>query len=177
MAFEEVDYWKELTEIMDWTESHVTSTIFLCWAAQAGLYHFYGLQKQQLDHKMFGLFWHKVLNRKIPLVRGFDDAVSGTTFQTYRSAYRRYPCMQRNYNSGRIRRSRTFPCNGRRVDAGSLSWDIRNTTALHWMESISEIWQRDFQLIFRRIITKMMIRKTNHCSCGAHMQTICTQTG
>ena len=74
MEFEEVDYWKELEEIMDWTESHVTSTIFLCWAAQASLYHFYGLQKRQLDHKMFGLFWHKVLNRKIPLVRGFDDA-------------------------------------------------------------------------------------------------------
>lgn len=73
MEFEEVDYWNELTEIMDWTKSHVTSTIFLCWAAQASLYHFYGLQKKKLDHKMFGLFWHKVLNRKIPLVRGFDD--------------------------------------------------------------------------------------------------------
>ena len=73
MTFEEVDYWKELEEIMDWTESHVTSTIFLCWAAQAALYHFYGLQKKPLDSKMFGLFWHKVLNRKIPLVRGFDD--------------------------------------------------------------------------------------------------------
>ena len=74
MPFEEVDYWKELVEIMDWTNTHVTSTIYLCWAAQASLYHFYGLQKRQLDHKMFGLFWHKVLNRKIPLVRGFDDA-------------------------------------------------------------------------------------------------------
>ena len=73
MEFEDVDYWKELEEIMDWTGSHVTSTIFLCWAAQASLYHFYGLKKKQLDHKMFGLFWHKVLNRKIPLVRGFDD--------------------------------------------------------------------------------------------------------
>ena len=73
MEFEEVDYWNELQEIMDWTSDHVTSTIFLCWAAQASLYHFYGLKKRQLDHKMFGLFWHKVLNRKIPLVRGFDD--------------------------------------------------------------------------------------------------------
>ena len=73
MEFEEVDYWNELKEIMDWTVDHVTSTIFLCWAAQAGLYHFYGLQKRLLDHKMFGLFWHRVLNRKIPLVRGFDD--------------------------------------------------------------------------------------------------------
>ncbi len=73
MEFEEVDYWDELVGIMDWSEKHVTSTIYLCWAAQAGLYHHYGLQKKQLPEKMFGLFWHKVLNRKIPLVRGFDD--------------------------------------------------------------------------------------------------------
>ena len=73
MEFEEVDYWKELTEIMNWAETHVTSTIHLCWAAQAGLYHYYGLQKRILDHKMFGVFEHRVLNRKIPLVRGFDD--------------------------------------------------------------------------------------------------------
>lgn len=73
MEFEEVDYWEELTEIMTWSETHVTSTIYLCWAAQAGLYYFYGLKKKILDGKMFGLFWHKVLNRKIPLVRGFDD--------------------------------------------------------------------------------------------------------
>ena len=63
MEFEEVDYWEELVEIMDWTKSHVTSTIYLCWAAQAGLYHHYGLQKKPLDKKMFGLFWHKVMNR------------------------------------------------------------------------------------------------------------------
>lgn len=73
MEFEEVDYWEELVGIMDWTEKHVTSTIFLCWAAQASLYHFYGLKKRMLPEKMFGLFWHKVSNRKIPLVRGFDD--------------------------------------------------------------------------------------------------------
>ena len=73
LPFEEVDYWKELTEIMNWAETHVTSTIHLCWAAQAGLYHYYGLQKRILDHKMFGVFEHRVLNRKIPLVRGFDD--------------------------------------------------------------------------------------------------------
>ena len=60
MEFEEVDYWEEVTQIMDWSETHVTSTIFLCWAAQAALYHFYGLKKRKLDKKMFGLFWHKV---------------------------------------------------------------------------------------------------------------------
>ena len=73
LEFEDVDYWQEMIRIMDWTETHVTSTIFLCWAAQAALHHFYGLNKVTLDHKVFGLFWHKVLNRKIPLVRGFDD--------------------------------------------------------------------------------------------------------
>lgn len=73
MEFEEVDYWDELVEIMEWTKSHVHSTIHLCWGAQAGLYYHYGLQKQPLPEKRFGLFWHKVQNRKIPLVRGFDD--------------------------------------------------------------------------------------------------------
>lgn len=73
MPFEEVDYWEELTRIMDWTKNHVTSTIHLCWGAQAALYHHFGLQKRPLEKKMFGLFWHKVLKRKIPLVRGFDD--------------------------------------------------------------------------------------------------------
>lgn len=73
MKFEEVDYWDELVPIMEWSKRNVTSTIYLCWAAQAALYYFYGLNKKPLDQKMFGLFWHKVLNRKIPLVRGFDD--------------------------------------------------------------------------------------------------------
>ncbi len=73
MPFEEVDYWSELEEIMDWAKENVTSTVYLCWAAQAALYHYYGINKRPLDKKMFGLFWHKVSNRKIPLVRGFDD--------------------------------------------------------------------------------------------------------
>ncbi len=74
MAFEEVDYWKELVEIMDWSESHVTSTMYQCWGAQAAMYHFYGIDKKPLKEKVFGLYWHDVSNRKIPLVRGFDDA-------------------------------------------------------------------------------------------------------
>ena len=86
MPFEEVDYWNELTEIMDWTEKHVTSTIFLCWAAQASLYHFYGLEKKPLDKKMFGLFQHRVLNRKIPLVRGFDVYAALSMDRPYRKA-------------------------------------------------------------------------------------------
>lgn len=73
MEYEEVDYWSEICEIMEWSKTHVTSTLHLCWGAQAGLYYHYGIPKHILDKKMFGVFRHKVMNRKIPLVRGFDD--------------------------------------------------------------------------------------------------------
>lgn len=73
ITFEEVDYWEEMCEIMDWAETHVTSTLHICWGAQAGLYHYYGIDKQKLPQKLFGIYEHKVANRKIPLVRGFDD--------------------------------------------------------------------------------------------------------
>lgn len=71
--FEDVDYWDEISQIFSWINTHVTSTIYLCWAAQAAMYYYYGLQKKRLEKKMFGLFQHKVFNRKVPLVRGFDD--------------------------------------------------------------------------------------------------------
>ena len=73
IPFEEVDYWKELCEIMEWTKTHVTSTLHICWGAQAGLYYHFGLEKVLLPQKLFGVYRHKVMNRKIPLVRGFDD--------------------------------------------------------------------------------------------------------
>lgn len=73
MPFEEVDYWEELKEIMEWTKTHVTSTVHLCWGAQAGLYYHFGINKVQLEKKVFGVFEHRVQNRKTPLVRGFDD--------------------------------------------------------------------------------------------------------
>ena len=73
MPFEEVDYWEELKEIMEWTKTHVTSTLHLCWGSQAGMYYHHGVDKEPLDAKMFGVFEHCVQNRKTPLVRGFDD--------------------------------------------------------------------------------------------------------
>ena len=73
IPFEEVDYWAELCEIMDWARTHVTSTFHICWGAQAGLYYHYGLKKVLLPKKLFGVYRHKVMNRKNPLVRGFDD--------------------------------------------------------------------------------------------------------
>lgn len=73
LNFEEVDYWQELTELMDWSKSHVTSTLHICWAAQAGLYYHYKVPKYPLDKKMFGIFRHKVLKKQNKLVMGFDD--------------------------------------------------------------------------------------------------------
>ena len=73
MAFEEVEYWEELCEIMEWSKTHVHSTFHICWGAQAGLYYHYGIPKYPLDEKMFGVFEHTVLDRKNMLLRGFDD--------------------------------------------------------------------------------------------------------
>jgi len=73
LAFEDVDYWKELQEILDWSETNVYSTFNICWAAQAGLYHRHGVPKYPLSAKMFGVFQHRVLSQNEALLRGFDD--------------------------------------------------------------------------------------------------------
>lgn len=73
LPFEAVDYWKELTAIMDWSRGHVFSTLYICWGAQAGLYHFYGIPKYPLPAKMFGVFPHSATRKNVPLLRGFDD--------------------------------------------------------------------------------------------------------
>ena len=74
LEFEDVDYWDELCEIMDWTDKNVYSTLHICWGAQAGLYHHYGIKKYKLDEKLFGIFEHKVIYKNAILLRGFDDA-------------------------------------------------------------------------------------------------------
>jgi len=73
MDFEEVSYWSEITEIFDWSRTHVTSTFYICWAAQAGLYHHYGVPKYPLERKMFGVFEHRPLDQLHSIFRGFDD--------------------------------------------------------------------------------------------------------
>ena len=72
--FEDVDYWDELREIMDWSEDNVTSTMHICWGAQAGLYYRYGVRKYDLPKKLSGIYEHHTFHRKTPLVRGFDDS-------------------------------------------------------------------------------------------------------
>lgn len=72
MDYEQVTYWEEMKEIFDWAKTHVTSTLYICWAAQAGLYHHYGIPKYPLDSKMFGVFKHR-MNESNAIFRGFDD--------------------------------------------------------------------------------------------------------
>lgn len=73
LEYEDVDFWQELTQIMEWSVHNCTSTLHICWGAQAGLYYHYGIKKVLMPEKLSGIYEHHVLNRKIPLVRGFDD--------------------------------------------------------------------------------------------------------
>ena len=73
MTFEDVSYWPELKAIMDWSETHVTSTVFVCWAALAAAWHFHGLKKYSRDEKLFGVFEHEIVDPNSPLIRGADD--------------------------------------------------------------------------------------------------------
>ncbi|MBE6513644.1 MAG: homoserine O-succinyltransferase [Candidatus Methanomethylophilaceae archaeon] len=73
IGFEDVDYWDELCEIMDWTLTNVCSTLYICWGSQAGLYHHYGIDKHPLESKFSGIFEHRVLDRNEGILKGFDD--------------------------------------------------------------------------------------------------------
>lgn len=73
LKFEDVTYWDEVTKIFDWARTHITSTLYICWASQAALYHFYGVEKVPLDDKLFGVFKHTATEKGNPLFRGFDD--------------------------------------------------------------------------------------------------------
>jgi len=82
LEFEEVDYWNDLTKVLDWSKINVTNTLHICWGAQAGLYHHYGIKKYPLEKKLFGVFDHNIADNLTPLFRGFDD-----TFATPHSRY------------------------------------------------------------------------------------------
>ena len=105
MPFEEVEYWKELTEIMDWTKTHVHSTLHICWGAQAGLYYHYGIPKYPCPEKMSGIFKHHVLLPKEPLLRGFDDI-----FCAPRATPRCVPPISAKTTVCHCSRSRTSRC-------------------------------------------------------------------
>ncbi|MBE5951891.1 MAG: homoserine O-succinyltransferase [Lachnospiraceae bacterium] len=97
MEFEDVAYWEELTQIMEWSKTNVTSTLHICWGAQAGLYYHYHIRKLDLSEKLSGVYLHQVRNRREPLVRGFDD--------WFYAPHSRYTEMSREdiENSGRFK--------------------------------------------------------------------------
>src|SRR5690606_210848 len=74
LPFEEVRYWREMVEIMDWTRTNVHHTMFICWGAQAALHHFHGVRRYRMDKKAFGVFRHTLVNRQSPLLRGISDS-------------------------------------------------------------------------------------------------------
>lgn len=75
LEYEEVNYWEELKKIMEWSKTHVTSTLHICWGAQAGLYYHYGIPKYKREKKLSGIYHHRILDRKVPLVRSMDDYI------------------------------------------------------------------------------------------------------
>ena len=87
LKFEDVDYWGELTEIMDWSKKNVYSTLHICWGAQAGLYYHFGIPKYILSKKMFGIFHHTVNKKNTKLLRGFDDV--------FFAPHSRHTCLKR----------------------------------------------------------------------------------
>ena len=177
MEFEEVDYWEELVEIMDWSKTNVTSTLHLCWGAQAGLYHHFGLKKRMLKEKMFGLFWHRVSNRKIPLVRGFDDLFLAPHSRHTEVAAEDIHNCDKLMVLAESDEAGVFLCmtlDGRQIFVmGHPEYDRVTLDTEYWRDQE----QRSSHSRFRRIIMRMMIRITGRFSCGAPMQIIFIPTG
>lgn len=103
MEFEEVNYWEELSMIMEWSKKHVTSTLHICWGAQAGLYYHYGIQKYLRESKLSGIYSHKVLHHRVPLMRSMDDYIMAPAFPLYRGSQRGCGEASGTDHSGRVR--------------------------------------------------------------------------
>ena len=176
MPFEEVDYWEELKEIMEWSKTHVTSTLHLCWGAQAGIYYHYGIDKASLDHKVFGIFWHRVLNRKIPLVRGFDDvflAPHSRHTETPLEAVRKDPRLTILAESEEAGLFLAMAQTGGR----SSSWAIQNMTGSPWTPSTSGTCPRDWTFRCPSTTTRKTIPRTSRSLPGGPLPTISIPTG
>ena len=176
MDFEEVDYWRELCRIMDWSTSHVYSTFHICWGAQAALYHHYGIPKVVLPEKMFGVFSHRVTHRGSILFRGFDD-----TFMVPHSRHTT------------VRKEDILKTKGLKIlaeseeaeftlflltrDAGYSSWVTRNMIQRRWRQNISEIKKRGLTSACPRIIFPKTMTAAGRPATGAPAPICFTRTG
>jgi homoserine O-succinyltransferase len=128
LPFEQVDYWEELCEIMDWSKANVHSVFHICWSAQAALYHHYGIDKAPLPEKLSGVFSHRVLTPHLPLVRGFDENFLAPSFPPYGAGHKGNsrpsgddPCVR--FPGGRALHS---SCPGRPADFCNRAFGIRH---------------------------------------------------
>ena len=176
MDFEEVDYWDEVTEIFDWARTHVTSTLYICWAAQAGLYHFYGVPKYKLEKKMFGVFKHKVNDVQNPIFRGFDDE-----FYVPHSRHTEVRAED-------IRRIRELSIVSESEESGVymvmarggrefLLQVIPNILLIHWTGSTDGTYRKVSISIYRKIIIEIIIRKRDLLCVGEDMRICYSRTG
>ena len=175
LQFEEVDYWNELVEIFDWAHKHVTSTLYICWAALAGLYHFYGIPKHPLDKKLFGVFAHHKYDERNPIFRGFDDL-----FYVPHSRYSGTPSRYRKDKS-----QQSFP--GRRMREFIWSWLVAaesfssrgtpNIRLSRSTSSIAAIWRKASTLPSPEITIPTTIPITIRSSTGGDMPTCFSRIG
>ena len=178
LDFEDVNYWSEIQDIFNWTRTHVTSTLYICWAAQAGLYHFYGVPKYPLEKKMFGIFEHHVCEGfgKLPIFRGFDDVFfvpHSRHTEVRRKDIERCPELQIISESEDSGVHIVMARGGREFYVTA----IRNMPLIHWILNTGATWRKACPSICRRIIIAEMTRKRDRWCAGAVLPTSCSPTG
>ena len=178
LEFEDVNYWDEIQDIFNWTRTHVTSTLYICWAAQAGLYHHYGIPKYPLDKKMFGIFEHHICEgmSKLPIFRGFDDVFfvpHSRHTEVRRADIEKHPeltIISESDDSGvhivMARGGREFYVTGHSEYSPYTS-----------IQNIAVIWEKVCLSTCRRIIIAIMILKRVRWFAGGVRQTCCSPTG
>ena len=148
LPFQEVDYWEELAHILDWSKTHVYCTLHICWGAQAGLWRHYGIQKQPLGEKLFGVFHHRTLQRqRCPLTRNFWPPIPDTP----RWSWRRSPAV-RAWRFWRIPPRQVCILRPGGMGGRSLSPVIRSTTGTPSTRSTAGMWRKDWLSLCRKVI-------------------------
>ena len=171
MAFEDVDYWDEFCEIVDWSQTHVFSTMFLCWGALGALWHLYQIPKRQLGAKLFGVFQQRLCDEYNFLTNGFDE-VHYMPPSTRRSSPSILSCM---FSQRALRAAPHFwP---RATSTRSTSRATLSTAATPWPTSSGATSTRAFPFACPRTTSPTTIRRSSPSSRGARMPTCCTATG
>lgn len=176
MDFEQVEYWEELTNIMEWTKTNVTSTFHICWGAQAGLYYHFGVRKIILPKKVSGIYRHRVNNRKVQLVRGFDDVFLAPHSRNTESSPEDIRTHEELVVLAESDEVGDLIVMTRMVNR-YLFLDILNMTGLPWIRNTKGIWLKDLIRKNHIITTLMIILITDRYLHGEQHLTAFTVTG